>query len=422
MSGFIECMKSELDLFESPPIQTSVIKTEEISYNPIASLDNSSTIEFVSLGNGETYRDLNSIYLRLIVELKGSGSVVNNLLHSLFRNCTVHLNNKNVSQPDNNYHYRAYLETLLNYGNDATSTHLESSGWSVDTKKINGLNEKENPGLDKRKKIFKDGKKVELFGKLHVDIFNQHKYLLNNVDIKVSLNLEKPEFYILENGGKSETFVKIHQANLYMNHLTINNNILLAHHNVLQSRNAIYPYKRVDIKTFTIHPGNHSLILDNVVLGQLPNFLIFGMVSNKAYTGDRKENPFNFQHFNLQRFNLVVNGVQFPAQPIEFSYNSDGVISTRGYQTLFKGTGIHHFDKGHQITKELFDNGYFLLAFDLTPDHSNNSHCGNLINQGSIRIEGRFGEPISEAISCLVYCEFDSILEIDKSRVIVQSL
>ena len=265
-------------------------------------------------------------------------------------------------------------------------------------------------------------KKVELFGKLHVDVFNQQKYLLNNVDLKVTLNLEKPEFYILENGDKNESHVKIHEANLYINHLTINNNILMAHHNVLQSKNAIYPYKRVEIKTFTLHPGNHSLTLDNVILGQLPNFLIFGMVSNKAYTGDRKENPYNFQHFNLQRFNLVVNGVQFPAQPIEFNYNNGGILSTRGYQTLFKGTGIHHFDKGHQITKELFDSGYFLLAFDLTPDHNNNSNCGNLINQGTIRIEGRFGKPILEAITCLVYCEFDSIIEIDKSRNIIQTL
>ena len=145
-------MKSELDLFESPPIQTSVIKTEEICYNPIASLDNSSTIEFVSLGNGETYRDLNSIYLRLVLEFKGTGGVVNNLLHSIFRNCTVHFNNKNVSQPDNNYHYRAYMETLLNYGNDARSTHLESCGWATDVNQINSLIDKENPGLDKRKK------------------------------------------------------------------------------------------------------------------------------------------------------------------------------------------------------------------------------------------------------------------------------
>ena len=45
----------------------------------------------------------------------------------------------------------------------------------------------------------------------------------------------------------------------------------------------------------------------------------------------------------------------------------------------------------------------YLKAQD--PDHNNNPNCGNLINQGTIRIEGRFGKPITEAITCLVYCE-----------------
>jgi len=33
-------------------------------------LDGASSIEFVCLGNGETYRDLSSVYLRLVVHLK----------------------------------------------------------------------------------------------------------------------------------------------------------------------------------------------------------------------------------------------------------------------------------------------------------------------------------------------------------------
>lgn len=50
MSKYVECMKSELDLFSSLPVQSNILKTEEVSYKPIASLTNSSVIEFVSLG------------------------------------------------------------------------------------------------------------------------------------------------------------------------------------------------------------------------------------------------------------------------------------------------------------------------------------------------------------------------------------
>jgi len=67
MSTHFECIKSELDLFAAHPTQSSILRTEEVSYNPMASLDSAFSIEFVCLGNGETYRDLSIAYLRLVV-------------------------------------------------------------------------------------------------------------------------------------------------------------------------------------------------------------------------------------------------------------------------------------------------------------------------------------------------------------------
>lgn len=311
-----EFMKTELDLFTAHPMQTNILKTEEIAYNPIASLDNPSSIEFMAVGNGDTYRDLSSVYLRLVVKIDSSPGVVNNLLHSLFRNCTIYLNNKAISQSDNNYHYRSYFEKILNYGKDAASTHLETTGWNLDTGDMDSLDGVE---IKKRIKMYKNGAKVELMGKIHGDMFNQSKLLLNNVDLKVILNLEKSDFYMMTKPNVDSN-IKILTATMYMNHVTINPNILIAHHNILQKRPAIYPYKRVEVKSFTVYSGNHSLFLDNVVMGQLPNLLIFAMVSSKAYNGSRDKNPFNFQHFNLQRFSLSVNGMQIPSQALEFDF------------------------------------------------------------------------------------------------------
>jgi len=63
-------MKCELDFFAAHPTQSSILRIEEVSYNPIASLDGASSIEFVCWGNGETYRDLSSVNFRLVVQLK----------------------------------------------------------------------------------------------------------------------------------------------------------------------------------------------------------------------------------------------------------------------------------------------------------------------------------------------------------------
>jgi hypothetical protein len=495
--AFIECAKSELDLFTAHPMQNSILKTEEVSYKPLASLDNSSVIEFSSLGHGDTYRDLSSLYLKLKLQMfkntkdesltENGPGVVNNILHSLFRQCTIYLNGKPIAQTDNNYSYRAYMENLLNYGNDAASTHLESVGWHIDNgpmdfetpaatttagttataaptrrKRIIDVEEdeemidpptigrkkragetstaaagvsnagaststtekdEENTGLTKRTKIFEKSCVVEIMGKIHGDLFNQSKLLLNNVDLRVVLSTEKPEFYIMSKEKDDQSYIKIIDATLYLNHVTLNQNVLLSHQSVLQKRNAVYPYKRVEVKTYTIPANSSSLLIDNIVIGQLPNLLVFGMVDNDAYTGNRAKNPFNFKHNNITTFNLSVNGVQVPNQPIQFDYsNMETPISTRGYLSLFKGTGIHFFDRGHQITKKFFDNGCFLLAFDLTTDISNNSiSCTNLLNQGTVRVEGRFKEALKNTITCIVYAEYDASIEIDSNRNIFTS-
>lgn len=122
---YAECMKSELDLFSKPAIQSNITKSEEVAYRPINSIENASVIEFVSLGHGFTYRDLSSIYIKLKVKIKKSPTeehidattgVVNNLLHSVFNTTSVYLNGRALSNYDNNYSYRAYLEAILNYG------------------------------------------------------------------------------------------------------------------------------------------------------------------------------------------------------------------------------------------------------------------------------------------------------------------
>ena len=53
--------------------------------------------------------------------------VTNNLLHSLFSQCTIAINGETVRPAADYYNYRAYLETLLSYGSDATESHLTNS-------------------------------------------------------------------------------------------------------------------------------------------------------------------------------------------------------------------------------------------------------------------------------------------------------
>lgn len=435
------CMKSELDVFELPPLQTNVTGVEQVVYNPTTSLNNSTSIEFMIPGNGDTYKNLSSIYLRLLVELKANKAaipkeieatenlkkigVVNNLLHSLFRQCTVTLNNVQVSQ-DNDYHFKAFFQTLLNYGNDATSTHLATTGWCLDEKNLDSLFPTENPQHSKRNSWFESStgfnKKVELYGKLHVDLFNQPKFLISNINLKISLNKEKSDFYMMERSENSSD-INILEANLFIEHIHVNPALLLAHHQMLTKSSAKYPFKRMTVRQYSINAGTATLCLDNIIMGQKPNILLFAMISNNAYCGSRDKNPYYFQHFGLQQFVLFVDGKQVPGKPLTMDHSeTNGKLTSRAYNTLFNATGIKYFDKGHQITKSLFDTCYFMLAFDLTADHSYSSLCLNPVTQCSIRAEGTFAASLTEAITCLVVCEFDALMEIDKTGTVAVTL
>lgn len=326
-------MKSELDVFSVKPVQSNVLKTEEVEYKPLSSLEKATTIEFLSLGHLDTYRDLSSIYLKLKVKLVADHTnkahtdskvgVCNNILHSLFRNCSLYLNGKPIAQTDNNYNYRSYFENLFSYGTESADIHLEGCGWSLDTAgEMDSMAEKKNLALDKRKKQFGKSQTVELMGRVHADLLNQPKFLINGIDLRLIFTLEKPDFYIMTDTAADTSYLQILDATLFMNHVTVNPSILLAHQAVLTKQNAVYPYKRVEIKTYTISPGSLTMTIDNAVLGQLPNLILIGILDNVAFNGSRSKNPFNFAHNKMTQLYLVINGVQVPQQPLDFDYSN----------------------------------------------------------------------------------------------------
>lgn len=432
----MECMKSELDLFATPIIQTSILKAEEIAYNPLASLDNNpSTIEFISYGNGDTYRDLSSIYILIKGHYVQSTGVnfdntdasktenaadkqpclINNGLHSLFKQVSISMNGTPISQADNNYNYRAYIENLLNYGTNAASTHLECALWNLDSGDLDDI---KSVGHLKRQKMLNNSKTIEMMGKIHGDILSQPTLLINNVDLRITFGLAKKEFYTMASNDNFQ--FKITEATLYIKHLHINPKILLAHNTVLEQVNAKYYFDRVAVKTFTIPANLSTISIDNAINGILPTFLLFTMLEADSYNGNYEKNPYNFQHFNISSFNLLVNGCPVPNTAIQMNFEQSQF--TRAYHTLFSGTGIHHKDRGHQITKDLFKSGYFLLAFDLTPSGLAHDNCTELNNQGSIRIEARFDKPLPKTVTCIVYTQYgSSCVELDKYRNVLSS-
>ena len=88
------------------------------------------------------------------------------------------------------------------------------------------------------------------------------------------------------------------------------------------------------------------------------------------------------------------------------------------YNTLLEGSGIHHSNSGLQITHDMYIKGYFMLLFDLTPDLAASEGHTSPVDSGNIRIELSFKEAFKEAITCLLYLEYDNSVRVDSSRTV----
>ena len=57
---------------------------------------------------------------------------------------------------------------------------------------------------------------------------------------------------------------------------------------------AKYPVSRVKAKVFAVPKCNTMVNQENLFLGQLPKWLVIGMIDNKAFNGDKMKKPYNF--------------------------------------------------------------------------------------------------------------------------------
>jgi len=112
---------------------------------------------------------------------------------------------------------------------------------------------------------------------------------------------------------------------------------------------------------------------------------------------------------------LYVNGVQHPSEPLTMDCSSP-FGATRAYETLFSSTGIHHDDRAHMITLEMFTKGFYILGFDLTPDRVADEEHISLPRQGNVRIEALFKKPLSETVTCILYAELPGHIKIHYPR------
>jgi hypothetical protein len=418
-------VNTELDLFTVPPTQESVENGQFVSFRPISSITINAPIEFNVPGSGSEYIDVSQtmIYLKVRLQkehaenqLPAECGPVNNFIHSLFSQVDVFLNGKCVTPPSNNYHYRSYISNLLNYGSDATKSHLTTSLWNRDTPDNFNANNL-NGGYRWRRDMTRDNKSFDMIAPLHIDLKSSTKYLINGVDMAIKLTQSRPQFAIMSIVADPRCEIIIEDAELFVRKVKISPSVLLGHARALSLGTAKYPITRVEVKTVTVPAGVHNKTLDSLFTGQMPTRCIVALVNNNAFNGSYPTNPFKFEHYNLSYFSFYMDGQQIPSKP--FTPNFEDNLYIRAYNSLFDGSGIFHKDVGMDISRDDFAKGYCLICTDMTPDLSCHEGHWCLIKNGNLRLELRFKEALEETITVVCFAEFSNLIEIDAHRNVI---
>ena len=165
----------------------------------------------------------------------------------------------------------------------------------------------------------------------------------------------------------------------------------------------MYPYMNSTIKIASIAEGEFSFSADNMFQEEVPSQLILGLVSSKAYIGDYKRSPFNFQHYDCNFVALYVDGQSLPAKPLQPQFSEGNYLSA--YQTL-QSVGSDVW-----IDRTEYANGYTLYVLDINPyvdfNAKRKAHC---------RLELRFAKALPESVTLVMYGKFPEILRIDQAR------
>ena len=424
----MEAIGSEFDLFSKEVFQASVVAEPIQEFGPIATLQQGAPIEFQITGGDRNYVDLNNTKLEVRVKLTAADGtdidtgvkvgVANDTMNALFSSVEMELAEKPVTDSNNLYPYRAFLETILNYPKDVLTTRMICEGWVKDTPgKLDAPDPAAdaNVGLKAREASFNASKVVRLIGRLHLDLFHQEKLIPPGVPIKIRLVPSRSAFVVINKkpdnvATQPQYVVKIMSARMLVQLKEVTPHLLLAHQKMLQTANISIPHTKVTMKAHSIPQGVSSFTIDNLFKGKLPTRIVTALVTDADSNGTYYTNPFNLQHFNLNYIALQANSDFIPRIPYTPDFSKHdylnsymGVLSALNYDV-----GPNTWDLGPGDWAQ----GYNIWSFKIAPGSSGVVRTTPLT--GTLRMDLKFANPVPSPLTLIIMAEEAATLEIDK--------
>ena len=259
----VDAIPAETDLFGPIMEQTVLLKEQHREYLPMSILQDGHPIEFMVKGADQLYLDLNDSWMRFLVKFVNAAGAdvgadlvgpIKLIAHALFAQISAELNGKQVGDTNNYYHYKAYIQTLINYCKETQDTRLLAEGWTKDTSGQMGItvcaNNGANTGLRARVVRMNNSTVVEYIMRPHFDIFQQDRLIPPGIDLHLKL-IPNAANFVCKTTAPGDNAVQIAYkphisfAGLYIKPKQLTNEAELAHRAPIRERVMRLPHTRV---------------------------------------------------------------------------------------------------------------------------------------------------------------------------------
>ena len=441
------------------PMQTEFIGRNVVEIKPVSNDYNINTIQF-RVPNNTPNHLIDCSKIELVTKaniLKSDGTtklahtvtnvgVVNNVLHSMWSNVNVELNNKTVTPNDGLYPYKAYLEKLTTFTPEHTKTFGVRSGFVMDEasnmdgnvvkRQADAVTEsvKDDPGgravtVIKTLAVEENYMAKRMAGYFHGNAntpgattysdglstvpFNTKFLLPHKIEMKINLQRHDHTFYMMDGTAHGYRIV-IEDITLRVPYAIVTDEIFMKIERGISAHGAKMPVSRIGIIEDTIAKGTTIATIQGLIKGNMPDQVYIAMVENGVTKGDKAKNPFNFQHFNLKEYEIRAAGRTFPNNRMPLDFDNGQYLPA--WLDLMRTMDMESDGFGSLIDYEDYPDGFTIIGVDLTAALPSDVDVKPAPLEGELSVKLWFENELAQAVSILVFGVYSDEIIIDQNR------
>ena len=284
---------------------------------------------------------------------------LNNILHSIFSNAELYINNHQIYNSNGFYAHKSHISNNFKSTLSYYKGVLHCEGYDYEEDPENLI---EGPFFTRRMKLYSRLDGFMLYGKLGIDFLTTSELLYPNMKVRIRLIRARPNFYMIsENPNVSLGIV---DCSLYIRRVMLKEDYHKKRVSQLAYAPVEYNYMQTLAKNFIIPARQNQFIQENLFNNAPIRRIAIAMNSNSAFTLSFAENPFWYQQFDLRDIRILRGG-----QPL---LHHDTTDNCRLYVTTMKAMNFQ--DDIPSIPVDKFKDHY-VLVLDLTSMQDATEHC-----------------------------------------------